>query len=88
MDPKERDIGAGGEFLSAEAERVLSYFRQEYWPGETRAAGALQLQRRVVGAAAGIAELLKAGLLTTSMDGTNFRLTETGVDALNVRRVR
>lgn len=67
---------------SAEAERVLAYFRQEYWPNEERAANALQLQRRVVGCSAGLHDLVKEGMLTQSLDKAYYRLTDKGVEAL------
>lgn len=65
-----------------EAERVLAYFRQEYWPDEERSANALQLIRRVVGASAGIDELVSDGLLTRSLDRAYYRLSDKGVEAL------
>lgn len=74
--------------LTAEAERVLAYFRQEYWPNQQRSANAVHLHRRVVGAAAGITELLDKGMLTLSMDQSSCRLTEKGVEALGLLRSR
>lgn len=71
---------------TAEAERVLAYFRQEYWPNEECSANALQLQKRVIGCAAGVDELLKSGILTQSLDKTHYRLTEKGVGALGFAR--
>lgn len=65
-----------------EAERVLAFFRQEYWPNEERSANALQLHRRVVGSNVGIQELIAGGLLTESLDKAYFRLTDKGVEAL------
>ncbi|WP_143100269.1 hypothetical protein [Variovorax sp. 770b2] len=67
---------------SAEAERVLAFFRQEYWPNEERSANALQLSRRVVGSSIGIQQLMDEGLLTQSLDKAYFRLTDKGVEAL------
>jgi hypothetical protein len=74
--------------LTFEAERVLAYFRQEYWPNEERSANALQLHRSVVACRDGIQELMAAGLLTESLDKSFFRLTDKGVDALALSDAR
>ena len=71
--------------LTPEADRVLAYFRQEYWPNEERSASALQLSRRVVGSSVGIVQLMDDGLLTQSLDKAYYRLTDKGVRALGLR---
>jgi hypothetical protein len=76
------DFSAEKNMLTLEAERVLAYFRQEYWPNEERSANALQLHRSVVACRDGIQELMAAGMLTESLDKSFFRLTDKGVDAL------
>jgi predicted transcriptional regulator len=74
--------------LTLEAERVLAYFRQEYWPNEERSANALQLHRSVVACREGIQELVAEGLITESLDKAFYRLTDKGVDALGFSDAR
>ena len=67
---------------TSEAERVIAYFRQKYWPDEERSANALHLSRRVVGSSVGVEELVSDGFLTQSLDKAYYRLTDNGVEAL------
>jgi hypothetical protein len=90
ISPEDREIEAAWyigarEPPTAEAERVLAYFRQEYWPNEERSANALKLAWRVVDSSAGIGQLMEEGLLTQSLDRVYYRFTDKGVQALGFR---
>lgn len=70
--------------LTIEAESVLAYFRQAYWPHEERSINALQLHRSVSGSRDGIQALITAGMVTPSLDNAFFRLTDAGAQALGL----
>lgn len=71
--------------MTFEAEQVLAYFRQEYWPHEERSANAVQLRRRLGGSSSGVRELIDDGILTQSLDQAYLRLTDKGVAAMKVQ---
>lgn len=70
--------------MTPEAEQVLAYFRQEYWPHEQRSVNTVELCRRVSGSGVAIQELRQAGMVTQSLDQTFVRLTDEGLRVLGL----